>query len=211
MSAVAAENKDQVGGLPSAEEQLETIAPTAAQRTIVLRDGELTHTFTQKPLSFFGKLEFFSVMGRALDKAMSGTDGLSLAQLFEVPARAEDGSILPSDISEADVFVRGISKVAEQAPELMGEIFCVALDVPRGNREYITELMGQSEEDGGLSDNDGFGILETFISQNWEVLMTFFRERIPALVGQVRAQTPKEEEKPKRKKDKATTSRSSKQ
>jgi len=205
----AVETKDKVVEGPSAEEQLETIAPSVAERTVYLGVEPEVLTFVQKPLSFFGKLEFFSVMGKALDKAMSGDEGLSLSQLFEVPERSADGSLRPNDFKEADVFVKGLTKIAEQAPEVLLDLYCVILAVPRGSRDYVKDLMQESSEEGGLSDDDGFGILETFLAQNWEVMNGFFRDRIPALMETVRSSTAKEKE-DKKKPAKRGGSRSSK-
>ncbi len=140
----------------------------------VIGKEDYSFTFVQKPLSFFGKLDFFAVIGKALDTAMGGEDPLSLAELFEeLPDDPEEFKI--QDLKDQNTFVRGIAKVVAYAPEMLGDLYCVALAVPKGRRKIVKSVMELPAEDGGLTDADGIAILETFIEQNWQVLVDFFK------------------------------------
>ncbi len=159
---------------------VEVLEPSAPFREITLGTGEIRTTFVQKPLSFFGKLEVFSVLGTALDRAMSGPTGIDLAALLDGPDSL-GANISNSNIRDADVFLKAILKLVEHAPELISDLYLVALAVPRNQRVYWKTVIELCEEEVGLSDDDGFGILETFVDQNWDVMVDFFKDRIVPL------------------------------
>lgn len=169
-------------------EELDDIDPNVAYRTQVLGRGEATRSYTQKPLSFFGKLQFFEVLGRAIEQAMTGDDALSLNTLFAGPSvtRQADGGITVTDVEDADTFVRGIAKVAMYAPDMLADLYCIFLNVPVGERAWAKATMALSDEDGGLSDDDGIAILETFFAQNAGTMRDFFVERLMPLLGKLR-------------------------
>ncbi len=140
--------------------------------------------FTQKPLSYFGKIELISVLGGVLDKALA-EGGMSVADLLEdVPQET-------GQLSEADQFIKSIARIVSFAPDFLKDLYVIALNVPRGDREYVKSVMELSQEEGGLSDEQGIQILETFVDQNWEVLLDFFKNRILPLVS--RMTSPKED------------------
>lgn len=168
---------------------LEILEPSAEVklRTFGLKEKDTDFTFEQRPLTFFGKMDFFSVMGRALDMAMSGPDGISISDIMDMPETA-------TELREADVFIRGVAKLASYSPEIIGDIFCVALAVPRGQRVFIKGLMELPEEAGGVSDEVGMDILETFVDQNWDVLVSFFTERVAQLGKKIQKKMPEKAE-----------------
>jgi hypothetical protein len=157
------------------EDSTEVLVPAAENRTFVLHDGDQTITLVQKPLSFFQKMEVFSVLGNALDRAMSGPDGLRIGDLFDGP---EELSV--SNFSEGDTFFKAIFKLVAYAPEILLDLYTVLLGVPRGSREYIKPVL-ESE----LPDEDGIAILNTFIDQNWDVMVDFFTVQIRPLIEKV--------------------------
>lgn len=167
------------------EDSTEVLEPSVAERVQKFGQGEYEFTYVQKPLSFMGKLDFFSVMGRALDRAMSGPDGVSIADLLDVPDRNVAGGYSLADIRDADTFIRGIAKLLSSAPEIVGDLYCVFLGIPRSQRETLKRIMELPETEGGLNDEDGFAILETFVDQNWEVLVDFFTQRIQPFAQKV--------------------------
>lgn len=175
-AAEAVETKEQV---TEAVDPSEVIEPSVATRVQVVGKDDYTFTFKQKPLTFFGKLDFFAVLGRALDRAMTGPSGISVADLLDTPERS--GNLI-EDVKDADTFVRGIAKLISYAPEIVGDLYCTILNVPRGQREIVKEIFALDEEEGGLSDADGAKILDYFFDQNWEVLRDFFKEQIVPLV-----------------------------
>lgn len=160
------------------KDPIEVLEPSAQNLIIVLGKGtENEITFVQEPLSFFGKMEFFAVMGKAVENALS--DGSTISDLLDVPDQ-RDGVIKANDLKDADVFVKAISKLVQYAPEFLGDLYCVILKVPRGEREYAKSRM---EEE--LTDEQGFAVLNTFIDQNWEVMVDFFNGKILPLVNKV--------------------------
>jgi hypothetical protein len=175
------------------EDVTEVLVPSAEEKVVVIGKDDYKFEYTQRPLSFFQKLEVFSVLGRALEQAMSGPDGLNLGELFEGPSPLGE-SLNSENYRDADTVVKAIAKLAQYAPDLVAEFYCVILGVPRGQRALVTEVMELPENEGGLSDEDGFGILDTFIDQNWDVMVDFFNNRIIPLVNKVSNKVNKDQE-----------------
>lgn len=180
------------------DELIETVAPVAAlreQRILAPADSQFAgfdKTYVQKPLSFFGKTEFVRVVGKGVDTALGeGGGGLSITSLF-----GNIGSI--SDLSSTDVFVKLIARLAENAPELLKDAYMISLGVPRHERMIVSEIFDMPHDPdtgaGGLSDDDGFAILDTFVAQNAKTLTDFFAVRLRKTVKDVQeivsAQTP---------------------
>jgi hypothetical protein len=165
--ATKAPNKDTA-------EALEVLEPEVTERTVDL--GE-RYVYIQKPLSFFGKIELFSVVGKSVDKALA--DGASIGDILGDVSNLENP--LSTSTTEADVFIQAIVKIAEHAPELLKDLYLVILAVPRGERERVKELLEN------LDDDEGIGILETFVDQNWEVLTNFFTKKVLPLSNKIGA------------------------
>lgn len=149
------------------KEELETLESSATPKDWTFTDGVTTKTYIQKPLSFFGKIEFFSLIGDAVDNMNSEEKPLNLLELFGGDA-------------SADSFVAVISRVAGQAPEVLQEAYCIWLNVPRGERDWTKWVMEQN-----LTDEEGMQIIELFVDQNAEALQSFFGERGQSLVKKV--------------------------
>jgi hypothetical protein len=154
---------------PKTEEvdPIEVLEPEMAEYTFTLgENGPDPMTFTQKPLSFMGKMKLFSVLSSTLKKVME--NDVSISDLLDAPA--SDSLPLSGDASdEANTFLKTLLAVAEYAPERMGDVFCVILAVPGGQTEYVKEKF-----DTELTDEQAFSILNTFVDQNWDVLYDFF-------------------------------------
>lgn len=168
----------------STEETLDSLEPVVNEVMIVLKAGEPDElVLVQKPLTFFGKIEFFSVVGKAVQQLLS--DGGSLSEILNMPDY--DPTVpLASSASDADVFIKAISKIVEEAPYLLKELYLVVLNVPRGQREYVGLRL---EED--LDDKQGVQIIDTFVDQNWEVLTSFFTDEILPLFNKVATKVQK--------------------
>lgn len=164
---------------PQDAESTDVLVPNVENRIVTIGVEPYVQTYIQRPLSFFQKLEVFSVLGGALDKSMSGPDGLTLSEVFET--QKED----QRNLRDADTFVKAIIKLVQYAPDLLANLYVVILGVPRGERALITELMIAPREEGGLSDEDGLGILETFVEQNWDVMVDFFTSKITPLYQKI--------------------------
>jgi hypothetical protein len=94
------------------------------------------------------------------------------------------GGELPLDSSSqgVDTFVRGIASIVTHVPEVLSDLYCIILNVPRSQRE---EIKIRLEEE--LTDEQGFKILETFVDQNWEVLTNFFSKGILPLYQKIQS------------------------
>lgn len=139
-------------------------------------DGHLS--YTQRPLSFFGKMELFSVLGKAIDGALSSGGTIS-DLLDDVPAGNAD------EFKEADNFIKSISKLVQYVPDLLADLYVIALAVPKEERDYVKSVMTLHESQGGLTDEQGLQILEVFIDQNWDVLLDFFKDKIVPLFNKL--------------------------
>lgn len=134
--------------------------------------------FVQEELKFFGKIDFFAVMAKAIEKAMK--EGVSISELLDMPDREENEEFNIDDFAEADTFVKAVMQLVGYAPELLLDLYCVILAVPRAERKEAKELFERYVED-----EQGFQIISVFVDQNWDVMVSFFKERITPLVRQV--------------------------
>ena len=162
---------------------VETVSPEAAHRPQRIAGPKDTpfegfdRTYVQKPLSFFGKTEFVRLISHAIDNAMKGEDGLSITKLMGVTSMQE--------LTSADIFVRALVRLAENTPDLLKDVYMISLNVPRHERDIVSQIFDMpAEEDGtgGLSDEDGIAIMNTFVEQNAKALMGFFRDEMPKVV-----------------------------
>lgn len=198
-------------------EQVDALEPMAKipPRVQHLRYGDVQRDYVQKPLAFFGKMRFLQVMGEALDRAMSGEDGLTFAALLGGGPEGDrvlspDGTVRFEAIKDVDVFIRAVAKLTAYAPELLQDVYVIALGVPRSEELWAKAAMDQHEDDGGLSDEDGIAILETFVGQNGEVLRSFFVDRILPMFEKwtSRQRTSQQSSKPSRATRRSTQKRS---
>jgi hypothetical protein len=164
------------------EDILDILIPKADPKTWVIGKGDYERTYIQKPLSFIAKMQWFSLVGDVLDKALSGPDGMSLGNLFNAPGGGQLGA---ADFREADTFVQAVGKLLAVAPDFLVNSYCIWLNVPDFERGVVAEIMMLPADEGGLSDEQGIEIIEVFIDQNYEALDTFFREFLGRLQKRV--------------------------
>lgn len=157
---------------------VDTLVPDTQTYYYTFGEGDSAITLTQKPLSFFGKMEFFSVMGKAIEKVLS--EGVSISEILDTPD--PDQPLSSNSLAEADSFVKAIATAVQYAPEILEDLYCVILGVPRSERVYVKLVL---ERD--MTDDDGVDILERFVDQNVSVMVSFFAERILPLVSKITA------------------------
>jgi len=163
-----------------AKEVLETIVPNKEAKTWTFGKGTDVVTYVQRPLSYFGKMEWFALLAEAIDRVMQ--DGTTVTDMLsQVGVVGDRSSISVSDFTDADTFIRSMAKLAQAMPEFFEESYCMWLNVARGDREYVKAIMKQPEDDGGLNDEQGFEIMERFLDQNVGAIESFFVERLPKL------------------------------
>jgi hypothetical protein len=146
------------------------------QRTV--KDDVETRKYTQRPLSFFGKLEFFSLIGDTVDVALQ--TGLTVNTMLE--AMPASTGLSARDFSDVDSFVLAISKLMKYAPDLLRDCYCVWLNVPIEERAWAKQCFEK------MSDEEGIDIIETFIDQNAEAIENFFRKEVTKLWSRVQRQ-----------------------
>lgn len=162
----------------SVQDMLDEIAPTGAIREWIVRDLSegapmYERMYVQRPLSYFGKIEVFGLLGETIDKAMK--DGMSVDSVLQV------GDVFMGGGGSADGLIGGIARLAMYAPDLLMELYCISLAVPRGERDWVKSVWERSEAEGGLNDDDGLEILAVFVAQNGEALRDFFTQKMPGV------------------------------
>lgn len=131
--------------------------------------------YSQEPLTFFGKIEFFAILANAIEKALA--DGALISEFLEdLP---ETANLSASSFSEADVLVKGIAKLTKYAPETLAEVFAISLKVKRNERARFFDSLEE------ISDEQGMRIINQFIEQNWDAIMDFFKEQVKPLITNV--------------------------
>lgn len=175
-------------------EEMEQIVPNKANMTWTVGKGQNEKKYVQRPLSYFGKMEFFALLGGAIDQMMQGEEGMTVTGMMHSIGQrpgATGGTFSINDFRDADVFIQAISKVLQYAPDFLEESYCIWLGVPRGERDLAKYLMSLPEDEGGLSDDDGLMIVQTFLDQNVTAIESFFTERLPKLFRRVQALSTK--------------------
>lgn len=161
-------------------DELEKVVPQSEPKKIVINDGQNEAVYIQQKISFFNKLELFSYIGDAIDKATSGEDGISVNEILGGGVTIQNANQL-----EFDNWVRGLAKLAQYVPDIVQKVFCIALNVPKHDRPWAITVMSQPAENGGLSDDEALEILATFVDQNGKDLKDFFSEKVRKLATQV--------------------------
>lgn len=173
------------------EAELDILQPRYDARLWTVGSGERAKNYTQRPLGFFAKTEWFALMTRAIDTMITAEGGGNvayiMAQMFRGrTAPAGDGDRFDmSQLEDAAAFAQAIAKLGSETPEFLKESFCIWLGIPRYEREWAKECMEALPEEGGLTDDAGFEIIETFVDQNAEAMRGFFFRRIPSMVRRV--------------------------
>lgn len=165
-------------------EILDTIVPRKEPRVWIIGPPDMERTYVQKELSFLGKMQWFSLVGEALDKALSGPSGMSLNSLFSAPGMAT-GQFRVENFRDADMFVQAISKLLSAMPNFLLRSYLIWLNVPDYDNEVVEGLMKLPPDEGGLKDDDGMEMIETFLDQNYDALASFFTERLGQLQARI--------------------------
>lgn len=160
------------------EDVINILEPRDEHAEIHLHYNGQGATYIQKPLTYFGKMEFMNLVGRTLDEAMKGEDGLRINSLFETTP-TDVSELSSKDFADLDSFLGLVSKIARYAPEFLKESYLIWLSVPKKERAWAREALDN------LEDEQGIEIVERFIDQNWEALESFFGVQIGRLFKRV--------------------------
>jgi hypothetical protein len=163
-----------------------------------LKSQPFHREYVQKPLSYLAMMQFTGLLGRKIDEAMSGPEGLStnalsdIMQISDVVGSSEDGGMRLDlsrvDFSGIDAFVRAWAKVCAYVPEIIAEAQCIWLRVPLPERMAAVEVWSKPVDEGGLSMDDGEEMFRLFIAQNYEELERFFLERMRRIGQEIQKQ-----------------------
>lgn len=168
------------------EDTLDILKPKAEPKQWTIGKDDISRQYVQKPLSFIGKMQWFSLVGEVLDKAMGGQNALSINSLMSAPSGQPD-QLTMQDFRNADTFIHAVGKLLVYAPDFLTKSYCIWLSVPEYERELAKQIMELPPEEGGLTDDQGLEIIEVFIDQNYEALDTFFREKLADLQKRIQA------------------------
>lgn len=153
-----------------ASEVVEKIIPNKDPVERTLTYEEVERTYTQRPLSYFRKIEFIGLLGKTLDEIIE--TGVDLDSIFGDVAPTSMGDFNPNNLGELTQFVSAIAKLASYAPDFIKEAYVIALNVPRNEKLFAYEALEL------IDDELGEDILVTFIDQNYKELESFFTERL---------------------------------
>lgn len=158
---------------------IDLIQPKIEPQVVVLElDGE-EREYIQKPLSYFNKITFFSLVGETIDTALQ--TGLTVNDMMTaVPGGGRLG-LQQQDFFNVDSFVMAISKITRYAPDFLKDCYCIWLNIPQVERAWAREALDN------LSDEEGLDIIETFIDQNYEAIENFFRKIGPKIVKRIQS------------------------
>lgn len=147
------------------------------------RDGTkfIRHeTYVQRPLSYFAKLELFSLLADTLGAAMA--QGMSATEVSRMVGNLS-GGVLPSlggedenRVQAATEWMQTLLSLVSYSPSFAARLYCIALHVPPAEREFAIGAMTTH-----FTDDDGFEVMERFVDQNAEALEDFFVGRFAQL------------------------------
>jgi hypothetical protein len=164
------------------------------------RKGErVEEKFTQKGLSWFGKIELYGLLAQAVKVVMEGENPLGIGQTLDfvqnprqmvsdlmgglpgadtIPGEEEQDE---ADLElEAGKVIVAFSQVVTLAPELLAQAYCIALAIPKTHRNWAIEWAFPN-----MDDETGKDILHTFIDQNWGVMEDFFAHELQKIMKRI--------------------------
>jgi hypothetical protein len=167
----------------------EVLDPPVADLVVNVQDEDFgfNRTYVVKKIPFFMKWELTGILGKILDDSLSGPNGISVAQLMESlnedadPDQAGDLQGMLEQFGDPDVFIKAIVKLASSSPEHIVDLYCLFLAIPKEERPLAKMIMSRDEDEGGLTDDQGMGILESWMEINGQVVRDFFVRRLGQL------------------------------
>lgn len=195
--------------IQNSEDALKAMIPDVPHRIwhVHLRDAdgvEWDLRYVQSELSFFEKQDFTTLIGRYFDRFAEGEFGIGIKDIFSDDLRTKIA--IPTEVTpeaaekmvdENTGLIKAIIKVVNELPDLQMKIILIALGVPPKERKAVAESLRGPVWKGGLTDDQGFDILKTFISQNAVAIRDFFLKRARDLVDHFQNEVfPQEEAEP---------------
>lgn len=159
------------------------------------KDGN-TRTYKQTKLPFIKKFRFFGLLGGMIRSAVATSGQGAVSDLLgnANSLRERAAQFNSSDIQDAEQFLNLVSSVLIYIPDFLEKSYCEWLSIPYGEeREWAVAMMEKDEDEGGLSDEMGIEIINTFVRQNWDDLRDFFVVHLRGVLTTVQNQTKTEE------------------
>lgn len=189
------EDDDEVVDEPPVVDAQEELEPKVlpVERTLSDSKGR-SISYTQQPLRYFGKIQLYGLLGRAIQVLMEGENGLGFDDVMDLadPRSLVDkmmGALPGADtapdadeksesmgIEEAAKMMGAFAKVVSAAPNLLLEAYCIILTPQQGHWKWLTEWGLPN-----MDDEMGTDILHTFVDQNWGVMEDFFAREMPKI------------------------------
>lgn len=149
--------------------------------------------FVQDPLTFFEKNEFFGLIARAIETAISsGADINGILTLIGMDEdslqRIKKGEIDFTMLPAATGMVSIIARVFSLAPNLLQDAYLIALSVPFDRWREVRPALVQ------IDDDTGFGIMETLIEQNKATVEDFLPRWLELLKTAIQTKTLPEDD-----------------
>lgn len=160
------------------EDVLEIILPSADPRELKIMtiEGQVAQVYTQNPLTYLRKMQFFKLVAKTLKAAIDESGPEVVADIFGGGITGLGNTLSQRDFDDAGGFMTLILSVVELSEEFIEDAYVIWLGVPPSQREWAKAAM--RGDVGGivpLSDEDGVAILKTFVVQNWGAMQAFFR------------------------------------
>jgi hypothetical protein len=146
----------------------------------------IERTYIQEELSFYQVQDFANIGTSYVQKFINGELGVSLKEIFtgdlkqrvQMPSmddvNAESAEKL---IDENTDLILGIIKAINKIPELEMQIMLLSLGVPIGEQKWAETILRGPVSRGGLTRQQGFDLLLTFIKQNTQAVVDFFSQQ----------------------------------
>jgi hypothetical protein len=158
------------------------------------RESKTFEIYVQAPLGWMGRSRFFSILSAALAKAIKASGGNvgGMADVFGPEGgslRDRAQALTTRDWGDAASFMALVTELVAYVPDLLGECYCIWLDIPTKDRSWAKQVFEQRWDPDrglyGLRDEDHEEIIERFIDQNYEELRGFFTRTLPRFAARV--------------------------
>jgi len=143
--------------------------------------------FVQDPLTFFEKNEFLALVADALEDSLAGGADFDAVLALLGMDEAQLKKVMAGDIQDlrflASSLFNVIIRLIRRGPDLMEDLYLIALSVPVARRQMVREHLRE------IDDDTGFGILEAFVEQNTTTIRDFlprWRELLEQMVSKLR-------------------------
>jgi len=150
--------------------------------------------FTQATLGFIPIQQFFNKIGREIRNFVKGEYGIKLGELMGPAMRQRiqapelvDESEVNRMVDENEGLIQAIVEAIQKVPDLELEIIGLSLGVRPGQMPWFKAAVSEPPHRGGLTIDEGFILLTTFVRQNHAAVRRFFEDQGKALFEEISA------------------------